>query len=533
MIPSFKNRFRFKTLAISAGLVAIAIPTSYHFLKSPGTAKEATNQVLNDESKSPSTGSNASMTAEEWLDLTASTETSELRSLMERAMQISDASLRNEIITSITERWLRDDISGFNKYWFALEVDGADGKLAMVALALQSALSNLTPELAASDEIYVVVQRLISHLSGTEPEKALEWAKRWLLDDAQESALVSVARGMAKTDIQRALNVIDGINSPLRKGQAFAAVAGIWAAQDLDAASKWATGLKNHSDRALAMNSIFITAANQNPEMAASELSSQAREMNAQYLREREADLSSRGISLEAEANDPDTYKEMVEAGTIPPLYSPDVELIGEAVKVVGGKLAETNAGEALDWSNSLETDYLKSKGITGVIESWAKTNPQAAFDYLNKNHPGDTELLTKLYTSWAASDSKAAADSTANIADPQFRSIALESVVKTWALKGNPNEVAEYINQIPAADQTDSVKLAAATAMSQADPHMAWDIAKSISGEKAQLRALNAAFSNLVIQDPGEAGALLESASLSESASSRLREMLDAVVGR
>ncbi|RYD20790.1 MAG: hypothetical protein EOP88_13705 [Verrucomicrobiaceae bacterium] len=526
----FKNRFAPKALAITACLIAVAIPVSYQLFKSsPEGGKTTTpSAAATRHEQTPQDNSVKSIT--EWQELVKNTGASGLRSRIEEAMKISDASLRNEVLASITERWLREDIAGFNKYWFALEVEGADDKLAMVAIALQVALGNLTPELSASDEIYVAVQRLISHLAGTDPAKALEWAKKWLLDDAQENALVSVARGMAKTNIEGALAIIDGIKSPLRKGQAIAAVGGIWASRDLNAASAWAKGLKSHADRAMALNSIHLTTADQNPAMAAAELGSQAREMNEQYLREREADLASRGVTPETEANDPDTYNEMLEAGTIPAPYSPDVELIGEAVKVVGKKLGESNSGDALEWSNSLETDYLKAKAIAGTIDGWAKTDPRAAFDYLNKNHPADTELLSKLYSSWAANDAKAAAESTADIADPAFRSIALESVIKTWAAKGNPEEVTNYLNSIPTADNTDAVKLAAATAVSQADPRKAWDIAKSISGEKVQIRALNAAFANLVIQNPGEAGALLESAALSENASSRLREMLDAV---
>lgn len=523
----FKKRVT-RALAISACLVAI--PVLYQIFKSPadssGTDKQASAAT------GPQSTSRAGDTKgiAEWQDLVENTAASGLRSLMEEAMRIPDASMRNEVLISITARWIRDDIEGFNKYWFALEVDGDDGKLAMMALALQGALGNLTPELAATDGIYVAVQRLISHLSATDPATALAWAKKWLLDDAQENALVSIARGMAHTDIEGALAIIEGIQSPLRKGQAIAVVSGIWAARDLTAASNWAKGIKSHADRAMALNSIYLTTASRNPAQAASDLASQAREMNEQYLRDREADLASRGVTSETEANDPETYKEMMEAGTIPAPYSPDVELMGEAVKVVGKNLAEKDSGEAVNWSNGLETDYLKGKGIAGAIEGWAKTDPQAAFDYLNKNHPADTELLAKLYSSWAASDSKAAAESTAKIADPQFRSIALESVIKTWAAKGDPNEVTQYLESIPAADNTDAVKLAAAAAVSQADPLKAWNIAQSISGEKAQLRALNAAFSNLVIRNPGEAGALLDSASLSDNATSRLREMLDAV---
>ncbi|RYD61390.1 MAG: hypothetical protein EOP83_17130, partial [Verrucomicrobiaceae bacterium] len=216
MKPSPANRFRIKALALSACLIAIATTLSYHFLKSPADGDKKDAQLSKTAKPMPGKQTGAVRSIEEWRELITNTETSGLRSLIEEAMRISDPSMRNELITSITERWLREDISGFNKYWFALEVDGADDKLSMVALALQAALANLTPELAASDEIYVVVQRLISHLAGTDPEKALAWAKKWLLDDAQESALVSIARGMSRTDIDSALAIIEDIKSPLR-----------------------------------------------------------------------------------------------------------------------------------------------------------------------------------------------------------------------------------------------------------------------------------------------------------------------------
>ncbi|RYD50026.1 MAG: hypothetical protein EOP85_00415 [Verrucomicrobiaceae bacterium] len=528
----FTKRPGAKAFVIGSCLIAIALPVTYQLFKSPAeTGKPGPQAQIAAPATTTKVGS--SMSIGEWNTLVTDTEASGLRALIGDAMKITDAQMRSQVITAITERWLREDVAGFNKYWFALEVEGDEASLAIVAQALQAALGNLTPELAASDEIYVAIQRLISYLSGTDPEAALVWADKWLLDDARENSLVSVARGMARTDIEAALRIVESITSPLRKGQAIAAIASIWASKDLAAASAWAKGLTSHSDRALALNSIYLATAGQDPAKAATELGAMAKEMNEEYLREREADLASRGITAETEANDPETYKEMVEAGTIPAPYSPDVELMGEAVKVVGKKLAESKPDEAVKWSDSIETDYLKGKSITGAIDGWAKTDPQGAFDYLNKNHPGDTELLARLYSSWAAKDSRAAAESTARIADPQFRSLALESVIKTWAAKGNPGEVLAYLEGIPAADNTDAVKLAAVTAVSESDPHKAWEIATHISGEKAQLRALNAAFANLVIQNPGEAGALLESATLSENATSRLREMLDAVATR
>jgi len=530
MLP-LKGRFASKTVVIALGVIAVAVVLIANQIfrqsgdsSAAGSAQKPTGPL--------SMKSIATMSMDDWKLRIDAAATGDFRSLIENAMQITDASLRRKVITSIVDRWLREDVSGFSKYWASLEVNGADAKLAMVALALQDSLTNLDPELAASDEIFVVVQRLISYLAGTDPDKALVWAKQWLMNDALDQAKVSIARGMAKTDIDKALSIIDEMTSTLRRGQALAAVGGIWAAKDVEAATRWASGLKNPAERALTMNAVLMTTAQNDASMAANQLKAEAKSMNDEYVRERNKDLAEKGVSEIDMANDPETYKEMLANGNVSTPYSPDVELMGESGKVVGSKLGEKDGSNAADWATSLETDYLKLKSLAGALEGWAKTDPYAAVEYLKNNYPNNSDLLTSLYSSWAANDAYGAADATMMIDDPTLRALALESVVKTWSTSGNPQDVVNYLRDIPAAENTDAVKLAAANAISQSSPQQAWEIAQTISGESAQLRALKAAFANMVIQNPAQAGALLDSASLSENASVRLRDMLDAVVG-
>ena len=205
-----------------------------------GTTRKATHWEV---------GGNYNLT--QWGERIADTPSNDLQALIEEAMKIGDANLRKKVIEGIVDRWLKEDIQGFTKYWAALEVHGADDKLAMLALALQGSLTKLDETRAASDEIYIVVQRLISYLASSDPELALQWAKKWLLDDAQEHALVAVARNMARTDVNHALAIIADMKSPVRRGQAVAAVAIIWASRDLNAALAWAGGLPNTIERAL------------------------------------------------------------------------------------------------------------------------------------------------------------------------------------------------------------------------------------------------------------------------------------------
>jgi len=474
----------------------------------------------------------ASYNISEWLERISDTSAKDLKALMEEAMNIADAELRKQVIEGIVDRWLVEDAQGFTKYWSALEVHGADGKLAMLAEALQGSLTKLDESTAASDEIYVIVQRLISYLANTDPERALEWANLWLLNDAKESALVSIARSFAKTDVNRALAIIDGMTSPVRRGQAVAAVAIVWASKDMNAALAWAGGLKNSIERGLALNGALLVAAQQDPVMASQTLKNHAQQLNDDYVRERNAELASRGLTDADMAEDSETYKEMLAAGNITPPYSADVELMADAGKVTGSKLAESDPAGAVEWAANLETDYLKLKSLSGVLEGWAKTDPYAALAYLNENFPYNNDLYASLYSSWSTMDSGAAAEGALSIKDPYQRSLALETVINNWAIRGDANAAIAFMQQLPAAEVTDGVRAAAATAISQSSPQKAWEIAQGISNENAQFRALKTAFSNLVIQNASEASALLAATTLPEKTTDRLRDMLDAVAG-
>lgn len=522
-----------KKLSISmAVLSAVAGILIYRSYDGPGSRQDKASTAAGANRKQTEWQAGGNYNLVQWNDRIADTHSKDLQALIEEAMTIGDANLRKKVVESIVDRWLKEDIQGFTKYWSALEVHGADEKLAMLALALQGSLTKLDETRAASDEIYVVVQRLIGYLAVNDPELALQWAKQWLLDDAQENALVAVARNLAKTDVNHALAVLADMKSPLRRGQAVAAISIVWASRDLDAALAWAGGLANSVERGLALNGALLVAARQDPVMAANLLKNHAQDMNEQYVRDRNAELASKGITEADMAEDAETYKEMVANGNVSPPYSADVELMGDAGKVLGSKLAESDSAGAVEWAADLETDYLKLKALSGVLEGWAKTDPYAALNYLNENFPYNNDLFASLYSSWAAVNHAAAAEGALAIKDPYQRSLALETVINSWATRGDAQAAINYFNNLPAAEVTDSVRAAAATAVSQSSPQQAWQIAQGISNENSQYRALKAAFASMVISNPAEAGALLASTNLPENTSVRLKDMLEAVVG-
>lgn len=474
-----------------------------------------------------------SLTLDQWMQKVGETHVSDFRSLIDAAMKISDPEMRNAVVTSIVDRWMLEDSTAFIKYIAALQVNGADESMAILALALQDSLTKLDPARAASDEVLLIVQRLIDYLAVTDPEMALVWAKKWLLDDTLENAMVAIVRGLAKADITKALAVIDQMKSPLRRSQALATAGAVWAMRDPAAALAWAMKLPLHSERALTLNSVLLAVSQQNLSSAAQALQQQAQQMTDEYKSEREKDLASRGVTAADEANDSETYREMLAAGTLPPPASPDAELLSPSGTAIGKDLAIANGGpSAVNYAESIENDYLKLKTLSGALAGWATTDPQAALAYAAEKYPGNSDLITSIYSSWASVDSSAAAHGVGLISDPAQRAIALETVVKKWATSGDPFEAASYLETLPPSEASDGTKAALVNAMAQQSPQKAWQIATTITNESAQFRALKDAFANLVIQNPSEANTLLAATSLPTSTSDRLRDMLDAVVG-
>lgn len=514
--------------AIVAGVtIAIRAPRGHDLPASGGSAPATPTK----SGARPVSGEPV-LSLEDWSQKIAAADLLDFHRLMDEVMKIDDAELRNKVVVGILDRWLLEDVDAFNKYIASLEVKGPPFHLAAVMGALQESLTKLDPERGASDEIFVTLQRLISYLANSDPEKALVWSKKYLLDDTLESSLLAVARGMARTDVPRSLAVIAEIKSPFRRSQALATVGAIWAARDPDAALKWATGLEYTSERALTLNSVLMAIAQNDPKSAASTLKEQAQIIADQYAKERSEQLAAAGKTEADFANDPESYNDGVEAGVIAAPTSPDLELLENAAKLIAEKIAGGDPAGAIVLAESLPGEYLKLKTITGVLEGWAKSDPQAAFAYANKNYPDNSDLVKTLYGSWAATDWVAAANGISLIADPAKRSSAIESVI-TAAAKGNSaTDIVSYVNQLPPSENTDGVKYAAATAICERSPQQAWDIAKGISGESARYRALKGAFSYLVIANPGNAENLLTSSNLSSDTSQKLKDMLDAVVG-
>jgi len=227
-------------------------------------------------------------------------------------------------------------------------------------------------------------------------------------------------------------------------------------------------------------------------------------------------------------ANDEEKYLELAEAGAVPPPTSSDVELMGDAARVVATKLAEQGPAEAVAWAEGLENEQLRRDAVTGALVGWSEIDPAAAAEYAADKYADVPEVVTAVYDGWVDRAAEQAAAAAAALDDPTLRAAATAAVVDAWAAS-DPVAAAAWIDGLPDGQRTDAIQLAVVTGMSSVDPVDAWQRAQAIQDPRLQLRALKTAFSTIVTEQPEIAGDLLAAAPLSANTAEHLHDVLAA----
>ncbi len=467
-----------------------------------------------------------------WTQRIAKASIAQFRNLLREAFETEDEALRQRLVTELIVAWLNRDPQDFAKYFASLQVFAeANSPLRqLVMTALAEALTKLSPEAAASDHIFAIIAQFVANLASTDPEAALRWARAWLLDDMLDAALVTIAREFARTNPQQGIEVAQQAKAALRRMQGYYAVAGIWAQTEPYEALAWAAALSAPTERAMVLNSVLLSLSHQDPQTAATRLTEFQHQMADEYAQARKATLAALNLTEADLANDSERYREMLEAGAISPPTSPDIELMADAGRVIAARLAETDPAAAIDWTNSIENDFLRMKSLTGLLQGWARIAPADALAFQRANYPQSSEFLAAVFDSWGASNPAEAAQAARGLSDSNSRIRALESVVSSWVLKEDPGIVARWLDTLAASEKSDTMTSTVAAALSTTTPEQSWQRALGITNEAQRYRALKAAFSVLVVERPQVARNLLASASLSEKHHERLSEMLNAV---
>lgn len=453
-------------------------------------------------------------------------EEKDFQNLVDAALRIRDREERRRVLAGVLTEWLQVDAAGFEKYLMRLEVDGHLEKLALLADGLADALAGLDDATARSAEVIEPVRRFILHLTREDPEKALEWADRWLEDDVHESTLVQIAGAFARRDPAEGIAIAKTLKGQLRRMQAYAIVGSVWAETDGAAAVEWASTIHLPTERAMALNATLMSWAQYDPASAAARLSSAELSMAQDYYAQYLTDLATMNVTEADLTNAPELYEEMAAAGTIPPPTSSDVQLLADAARVIASKLALGDPAAGTAWAEALADEFLRLNAVKGALGGWSHDDPAAAAAFVAERYGEYQEMVTAVYETWADAAPPDAAAATRLLDDPTLRASATEAVVEAWAAD-HPARAARWVDTLPQAEQTDAIRLAVVTALSESNPEAAWARARAIQDPSMQYRALKTAFSELVIQKPATARDLLAASNLTGRTAERLEELL------
>ncbi len=462
----------------------------------------------------------------EWDARIAGSDTEGFPALFDEAAALADDAGREQLLARLVAAWLQADAHGLMRHFMRLEVAGDRPRLDLLAGALMEGLTGLDERLAASDAIRELIRRLVLHLARTDPETALAWANRWLLGDTRDAAFVEIARGLARADLSGALELAESIGSPLRRMQALAVVGGVWARTDLGASVDWASRRVPPTERALALNAALLAGAGANPVEAAQALAAAERTLAEEHRATLGAALAALNLTEADLANDPESYREKLAEGVLPPATSPDVELLGEAARAISRHWAGFDADAALRWAQALESDYLRVRAAKGGLTTLSLSDPATAVSRFLAGYGEHADILAAIYETWTGRDAAGAAGASLELSDPVHRRTALQAVTAAWA-PAAPIEAARWVDALPVSEKSDALVLTAVEGLASDHPAESWRRALQVADPSLRTRALRVAFSSYATAAPEEARRALSSTALPPALKERLEEML------
>jgi len=478
---------------------------------------------------------------EDWNTRIGKATAAEFASLMREVMKISDPALRAKVAAVLVQRWVSVDMKGFIAFVDESEVDDddadADTLWAVLAPALANALPNLPEEIATRPELSEVVRRLIEYSARENPDRALAWTKQWLLGDAYESAMATIAGEMIKKSPEKALGVLADIDSAVRRVDAISAIASVYGETHPKEATAWARSLENPAEQPYAMNAVLAARASVDPAAASVDFSDFRQAMETAYSAEREADMKRHGMTdiKEDRNGEPLTPEEAMDSENLPSKVDPQMRLLEESAAAIAQNWAATDPGKAMPWAQSLPEGPLRDQAIEGALSGWATEQPQAAYAFYKQNYAANPDPAQDIFESWAGAEPEAAAAEATQLKDPAMREKAVAGVVSGW-LDSASDETAldTWVDQLPTSRDRDVANSQIADSDSYDSPKTSWNRAMKIEDQLSRREALKSAFASMVESDPAEARTMLAAAkSLSSDEATRLDKMLRAATSK
>ncbi len=424
-------------------------------------------------------------TLEGWKSEINSAKTDSYPALMDGALRVGDPAMRGQVVELLLVKWLNADRETYLQYLDQLESSDDEGKDAWPVLvpAFVKAVPQLGEQAASSPDLEEAVQWMTDYYAEQDPPAALEWAKKWLLGDAQESAMATIAGQLSKTSLEQAVALADGLKSPQSRTDAMANIGAELAKQDPQKALAWAQSLDNEDDKAAAVEEVMWALSDADPTAAAQQVKA---------------------------INNP--------------------ELLQNIAGSIAESLAAKDPAQAMQWAETIPAGAAQDEAVSGALAGWAKTDPKAALANFQSKHATNLDAAEGIFEEWASNSPEAAAAQAKQIADATVRERAVSGVVNGWLDSGNDSQAVEqWVDQLPEGKDRDVASAAIVDSLSADDPQVAWDRALTIKDAQVRQEAVLSAFSGLAQTDSANAQAAINSPSLSAEDRKLLQPVLDA----
>ncbi len=420
--------------------------------------------------------------AADWEALIASAPAKQFAKLMKRALTISDATTRQQIVQALVVRWLDTDQESFLDFMDDLEFSESEGREVWPILvpAFAEALPGVSEKAASTPELDEIVQWIVEYYAEIDPAKALAWSKQWLLGDSLEAGMATIAGEMANRSPAEAMKILESIKSPDSRIDAVENIAGVMGAGDPVAALAWARSLPDEAERAAAVEEVLWSMSESNPEEAAKQLA------------------GAKDVS--------------------------DIEGVSSSI---AEEWAMKDHGKALSWAESLPDGAARTQAVQGALAGWAESDPVAAFNYYQANHGSNLETAEWIFESWAFTSPDQAAAQARAITDPKMREQAVTGVVNGWLNEGSTRAVSQWVDALPPGRERDKASHVLVDTLSFDEPRPAWDRALAIHEPDIRGQAIQSAFAGLVDKDPSAARSALDQANLTPAERAALAPLL------
>lgn len=452
---------------------------------SPQTSSHMASQAGVKPAASATTPTRLPVNYDEWTAQINSAKADSYPALMDGAIRVKDAALRARVVEFLLVKWLNADRGTYLEYLDQLEGSDDEGKEAWPVLvpAFVKAVPQLNERASSSPDLEEAVQWMTDYYAEQNAPAALEWAKKWLLGDAQESAMATIAGQLSKTSLDQAVAVANGLKSPNARIDAMSNIGSELGKTDPQKALAWAQSLTDPAEKSAAVEEVMWSMSDADPVAAASQVK---------------------------QINNP--------------------ELLQNIGGTIAESLADKNPAQAIQWAEAIPSGASQDEAVSGALSGWAKADPKAAFDYLQSKHPKNGDAAESVFEQWATNKPQDAATQAMQIPDPAMREQAVTGVVNGWLSAEDSQPVEQWVDQLPAGHERDVASAAVVDAMSVNDPQPAWDRALTIKDAQVRQEAVLSAFSGLAQSDPEAAKAVLNTSAVSEADRKLLQPVLDSV---